>query len=766
MKNTTITYYLIITLFFIYACNTIHENDKSKQVIEYVDPMIGTDAHGHTFPGATVPFGMLQLSPSNDFKNWDWCSGYHYSDSVLKGFAHNHISGPGLSGLGDILLMPTSELHLTPGTEKNPETGYRSRFSHDNESASPGYYKVFLDDANVLVELTTSKRVGYHRYTFDEVGEKFITIDPTHGIADFAYETGINIISATEIIGYKKSKSGTAGDRTVYFYVVFSKPFKNAGIGKKDEIQKGIKNLSGADVRGFACFDMANGEAIEVEVALSYVSQKGAKSNWEAEGEAFDFDLAKNAAEAQWKEKLDKIVISTKSEPRKKTFYTAMYHSFISPNLISDVDGKYFLEGEVKESSIPQYSNFSTWDTYRALHPLLTIVEQEKTAEIVNSMISRYTEAGLILPGWEAIGYDNVCMIGYNMTSPIADAVLKDVPGINAEEAYAAIKAAAFDKTKHSQNYDQNGMDGYIKYGYVTGEIGSSVSKTTEQNYYDWAIGKVAEKLGKKEDATLFNQRSKAWRNLFHKGTGYLFPKLSTGELVELKTNTWNGLRSNYVSGNIWAYSAYTPHDMAAAIQLQGGREAYTKWLDGIFNDSTELEGHQHVDISGFIGKYGHGDEPGHQMPYLFNMAGKPWLTQKYVSEVVNTMYSDKPDGLINNEDLGQMSAWYIFSTLGFYPIAPGNLTYQFGAPLYDEAVISLENGSQFKIVARNQSAENIYVQKVWLNGNEYDKTYIKHADILLGGTLEFEMGAEPNKLWGIAPESSSLGIFNDQEEP
>lgn len=766
MKAKANVYYLLACLFLINACSPTFETTQNTSNLTYVDPMIGTDAHGHTFPGATVPFGMLQLSPSNDFKNWDWCSGYHYSDSVLKGFAHNHISGPGLSGLGDILFMPTSKLHLSPGTEKNPENGYRSRFSHENESASPGYYQVYLEDSKVNVELTTSTRVGYHRYTFDGQGEKFVTIDPTHGIADFAYETSINIISDTEISGYKKSKSGTAGDRTVYFYAVFSKPFKNTGIGIANEVQNGEKNLSGIDVKGFASFDIIKGESIEVEVSLSYVSKEGAKANWESEGSKLNFDLAKTAAENLWQEKLEKITVATSNESKKRTFYTALYHSFISPNLISDVDGKYFLEGNIRESAIPQFSNFSTWDTYRALHPLFTIIEQEKTAEIVNSMVSRHTEAGLVLPGWEAIGYDNICMIGYNMTSPIADAVLKNISGINAEEAYAAIKAAAFDKTKHSQNYDQNGMDGYLKYGYVTGEIGSSVSKTTEQNYYDWAIGKVAAKLKKTKDATLFDQRSKAWRNLFHNGTGYLFPKLSTGELVELETNTWNGLRSNYVSGNVWAYSAYTPHDMKAAIQLQGGREAYTNWLDGIFNNNIELEGHQHVDISGFIGKYGHGDEPGHQMPYLFNIAGKPWLTQKYVSEVVNTMYSDKPDGLINNEDLGQMSAWYIFSTLGFYPLAPGDLTYQFGAPYFNEATIELENGKQFKVIAKNQSDENIYVQKAWLNGKEYDKNHIRHTDILAGGILEFEMGDDPNKAWGTEPENSSLGAFNDLKKP
>lgn len=742
---------------------TPEKKSESIDLVQYVDPMIGTDAHGHTFPGATYPFGMLQLSPSNDFKNWDWCSGYHYSDSVLKGFAHNHISGPGLSGLGDILLMPTSEIQLLPGTEQNPEQGYRSRFSHDNEEATPGYYSVFLDDENVEVELTTTSRVGFHRYTFREAGQKYVTIDPTHSIAEFAYETGINILSDTEVTGYKKSKSGTAGDRTVYFYAIFSKPFNQSGVGIKEEVQADLTELKGRGVRGFAGFEMEAGESLNVEVALSYVSQEGAKLNWESEGKEHDFESALEDTQNEWNNVLNKIVISTPKESDKRVFYTSMYHSFISPNLISDVNGEYFVEGEIRKSDIPQYSNFSTWDTYRALHPLHTILEQEKTGEVISSMVSRHSEAGLVLPGWEAIGYDNVCMIGYNMTSPIADAVLKDIDGIDQEAAYEAIKAAAFDLTKNSPNYDKNGMESYIKYGFVTGETGSSVSKTTEQNYYDWAIARVAEKLGKKDEAKMFDQRSKSWRNQFDPASGYLYPKLSSGESVEMDTTTWNGLRSNYVSGNIWAYSAYTPHDMKAAIQLQGGRAAYVDWLDGIFTNNHAMDGHQHVDISGFIGKYGHGDEPGHQMPYQFTVAGAPWKTQQYVNKVITEMYNDQPDGLINNEDLGQMSAWYIFSTLGFYPLAPGDLAYQFGAPYFDEAVINLENGNQFKVIANNQSEQNIYVQSAILNGKPHDKSFITHEQIMSGGVLEFEMGAEPNQDWGAAPENSFLGAFDDQ---
>ena len=755
-KKILIGAWMIITAF---GCREArYEKVSITDLTQYADPMVGTDAHGHTFPGATVPYGMIQLSPSNDFKNWDWCSGYHYSDSILKGFAHNHISGPGLSGLGDILLMPTSRMQTHPGTEENPEDGYRSRYSHNTESPTPGYYTIRLDDEAIKVELTASDRVGFHRYTFEKSGDQYVIIDPTHGIAEFAYETEFEILSDRQVRGYKKSKSGTAGDRTVYFLATFSKPFKEAGITQRDQFQPGIKKLNGKDVKGFTFFQVEANETIEIRVALSHVSYQGAQLNWKAEGEGIGFDDAKDNAKARWQSVFEKIVINEDDLSKKRTFYTAMYHSFISPNLISDVDGKYYLEGKVRSSQIPQYSNYSTWDTYRALHPLLTIIEQDKTRDLVNSMVSRHADEGLMLPGWEAMGFDNVCMIGYNMISPIADAVLKDIEGIDTRKAYMAIKAAAFDKTKSSPNYDVNGMDSYIKYGFVQGEIGSSVSKTTEQNYYDWAIGKVAEKLGETEDAAMFDLRSKGWRNLHDQESGYLFPRLAKGELVEMDTLRWNELRSNYVSGNIWAYSAYTPHDMKAAIQLRGGREKYLSWLNWLFDNDVPMKGEQHVDISGFIGKYGHGDEPGHQMPYLFTVAGQPWKTQQYVNEVMTTMYSDKPDGLINNEDLGQMSAWYIFSALGFYPLAPGDLVYQIGAPNYKQADINLENGKTFTVIGKNKSDKNIYIQEVFLNGKSYYKTYINHQDIMSGGVLKFVMGPKPKKVLGGGPRRLFFG--------
>ncbi|MGQ1788297.1 GH92 family glycosyl hydrolase [Saccharicrinis sp. GN24d3] len=723
--------------------------NRSQRPIDYVDPMIGTDGIGHTFPGATVPFGMVQLSPSNDFKSWNWCSGYHYSDSVLKGFAHTHISGAGLAGLGDILLMPmVGEVKLNPGTEEDPESGYRSRFSHDREKASAGYYSVMLDDYDVHVELTASERVGCHRYTLGKEGRLNVIIDPTHNIMEKVLDTGVEFLSETEFRGYKKC-DGEAGERTVYFYAKFSKPVSGYGLAKDDEIITEVFKLNGNNTKAFVQFDLQSDEALEVQVALSFVSYKGAKANYEAEVKGNSFEETLAEAKHKWSEKLNKIHVKGTSESDKRIFYTGMYHSFISPNLVSDVDGKYWLEGKAYPSKIPQYSNYSTWDTYRALNPLFTIIEQGKTAEFVNSLTSRYTETKVGLPVWECLGHDNVCMIGYNAVSPLADAALKDIPGIDKEKVYQAVRAAAMSLEKHSPNYDKNGMAEYIRLGYVPAELNCAVSKTTEQNYYDWCISQLAKKLGNQNDAALFAERSMGYKNLYHPVKKFLYSKYTTGEWREMNPKVWDDLIANYVSGNIWGYSAYVPHDVNGLIELMGGKEVFALWLDDIFADTTQIGGHTHVDISGFIGKYGHGDEPSQHMPYLYNYAGQPWKTQEKVRQVINDFYFDLPDGLVNNDDLGQMSAWYIFSSMGFYPVCPGDMKYIIGSPLFKEVVLNLENGKQFKVKAKNKPKENIYIQSVMLNGQPYTKTYLTHDQIMDGGELICIMGSTPNKDWG-----------------
>ncbi len=757
MKKTIV---LLWMLFMVLSC----QKKSLLNLTNYVDPMIGTSAHGHTFPGATTPFGAIQLSPSNDFKSWDWCSGYHYSDSIIKGFAHNHISGAGLSGLGDILLMPTMGKQTTKsGSDELVDASYRSRFSHNTEHARAGYYSVILDDYNINVELTATPRTGFHRYTFNNSGVTNIVIDPTHGVMERSTETSIEVISNSEIRGYKRTGGGDKS-RYAYFSAKFSKPFQKAIITNNDDDTEADK-LTAIKAKSYASFHVEKGEQIEVLVTISPIDYDGVDKNFvaEAKGKSFD-DVLKETTDA-WNSVLNKIVISeSSSDAKKRTFYTAMYHTFISPNIISDVDGRYAVEGKSYKYEGTQFSNYSTWDTYRALHPLLTIIEQKETSKMVNSLVSRGTQAGIGQPVWELMGFDNACMIGYTTSSVIGDAVLKDIEGIDYEAAFNAMYTSAFDLTKHSAVYDVSGLEDYINYGYVTAETGSSVSKTTEYNYHDYVIARVAEKLGKTKEAQEFQKRSIGYRNLFSSKDGYLYPVYSNGTMRNLDLTTWDELIPNYVSGNIWAYSGYTPHDMAGIIQLHGGKDKYAAWLDKVFTDTTQVGGSQHVDISGFIGKYGHGDEPGHQMPYLYNYVGQPWKGQKLVNEVVTTMYSDKPDGLINNEDLGQMSAWYVFSTLGFYPVAPASLNYQIGAPYHENATINLENGHTFTVKAINLSEDNFYVQSVKLNGEAYHKTFITHDTIMQGGVLEFTMGGAPNKEWGRLDDSQSIGAVSKEK--
>ncbi|MDJ0275660.1 GH92 family glycosyl hydrolase [Sphingomonas sp. 2R-10] len=734
---------------------------EADDPVQWVDPMIGTDGDGHVFPGATLPFGMVQLSPSNTRDGWKWTSGYHYTDTVIDGFAHTHISGAGLGALGDILLMPTRVAGTAAGALDRPGTGYRSRFSHDREQAQAGYYRVHLDDADVDVELTTTLRTGFHRYRFNGAAERYVVIDPIHAVGDdHALEAGIEVVSDREIRGWRRTIGSSAGARTVYFVARFSQPFVAAQLTEGDRPVAGRQG-TGAARRAYVRFANNVGQ-VEVAVAISHASAAGALANFRAEAEGQGFDTVRRAAQATWAKRLSAIRIDERDATKKRVFYTAGYHAAIAPNLVSDVTGDYRVEGRVLRSGIQQYSNFSNWDTYRAVHPLLTIVDPDKAGGIVASMVSRHRDAGLVLPSWEAVGHDNRVMIGYPIVSIVADAVIKGLPGVDPASAYAAIRASAFDRTKHSNVYDLNGMDGYLRYGFVPADVASSVSKTTEQNYQDWTIGQVAAKLGRTHDAALFATRATGWRQLYDPASGWLLPRLADGRFAPMRRDDWGDLNRHYVSGNIWAYSAYTPHDMAAAIRLHGGRAAFGNWLDDIFRDTTPIGGEQHVDLSGFVGRYGHGDEPGHQMPYLFNLAGQPGRTQYYVNRVLREMYSDRPGGLVNNDDLGQMSAWYVFSTLGFYPVAPGDLTYQIGAPYHRRATVTLPGGRAFVVEADGLSSRNIYVQSATLDGRPLTSSYLTHGQLLAGGTLRFVMGAKPSR-WGAGVADSSLGAFDDK---
>ena len=750
MKRTNLFMMLSILLLGISCKN------EPKEILDYVNPLIGTDGIGHTFPGATTPFGMVQLSPSDDTKAWNWCSGYHYSDNTLKGFAHNHFSGTGLTGMGDILVMPTSgEINTNPGTKENPDSGYRSRFSHDNETASPGYYAVYLDDNKVKVELTASPRVGFHRYTFDEDGNHNVIFDLTHGVRGQTLKTSVEILSDTEIRGFKHCDDQSCGRRKVFFYARFSKSFDKSGVTIQDTVVKDAKSAEDKTAKAFVQFKENTRDTVELALAISYVDYEGAKANYMAEAEGKVFDEVHAAARSMWQDKIERIEIEATDE-EKTIFYTGMYHNFIAPNIISDVNGNYIVEGKKYNSEKQvQYSNFSTWDTFRATHPLWSVIDQEANKEMINVLLSRFTDTKTGLALWEALGFDNYCMPGYPGISAMAEAALKHPKGLDTELIYKCVKETAFRDGGCSVNYgSDNGVRYYVDYGFIPAEVGCGVTKTTENNYYDFAIAQLAEKLGKSEDVEYFNKRSLGYRNLYNDKTNYLWPRLSSGDFIQMDTTHWDELVHHYVSGNIWAYSTYTPHDMLGAIQLWGGNEKYETWLDDMISTPLEMKGEEHVDIAGFIGKYSHGDEPGHQIPYLYNFVGKPWKTQELVRRVMTEMYSHELDGMVNNEDCGQMSAWYIFSGIGFYPVAPADLNYYIGSPSFKQSIIKLENGKIFTVKANHVSAKNKYIQSVSLNEKPYNKLYLNHEDVMAGGELVFEMGPKPNKEWGTTNDA------------
>lgn len=745
MKSKALVF-LLVTFIACFRLGYSQSISTSENILGYVDPMIGTGGHVHTFPGATVPFGMIQLSPDCDITGWDWCSGYHYSDSSIMGFSHTHLSGTGWADLGDILMMPTTgQIQMEPGSKANPDEGYRSRFSHAHEKASPGYYQVFLDDYNVNAELTASERVGFHRYTFPEGNQSNVIIDPVHKIFGKTIQTLVKI-EGKRVTGYCFS-TGWGGKRYSYFVIEFSKPFDSYGTWGKGKIAMGSNYAVGSDAKAWVRFNTSKDEQIEAKVTISSVSLEGAKRNFEVEAEGIDFSKALISAQERWRNVLSKFEIKGGSTEQKTIFYTGVYHCFLAPNLYMDTDGSYTaISKNLKANGFTNYSTFSYWDTFRATHPLFTIVDQKHTAEFANTLISRYTDRKDHMPVWELCGWDNLCMLGYHSASVIWDAISKGVPGIDSKNAFAAMKDASL-TSKNSSSDGSGGLNDYIKLGYVPCNSGASVSQTLEYAYDDFCIASLAEKLGYADEHATYKKRSMNFLNHFQPSTKHFWPRYADGRFYEaFELNSWENLQPHWVSGNIWAYDLFVPHQIDTLVALHGGKAGFEKHLDKLFSESIEMKGDQHVDISGFVGMYGHGDEPGHHIPYLFNYAGAPAKTQKWVDYLRRTMYSTAPDGMINNEDCGQMSAWYIFSALGFYPVCPGKPVYDIGTPLFPEASLRLENGNTFTIKAHNVSDKNIYVQKIKLNGKPFTGLLLNHEDIMQGGVLEFFMGAAPVK--------------------
>ncbi|MCL4639560.1 MULTISPECIES: GH92 family glycosyl hydrolase [Olivibacter] len=721
---------------------------QERKLVDYVDPFIGTGGHGHTFPGATVPFGMVQLSPDNGQAGWDWCSGYHYSENHIAGFSHTHLSGTGIGDWLDISVMPL----LYP--LKDETADIRATFNHRNEKASPGYYEVELDN-KIKAALTATERVGYHRYQFPNQSIPVLRLDlGFHLNWDSPTETYVKVLDDSTLVGYRYS-TGWAKVQRVYFALRTSQPFKEAilaGHGVQSAQIKAAKTEEkGKGISAQLVFDEQQ-KNIEIKVALSMTDENKAL---QALGEIGDWNFArvKNEAADKWEHELQKVQVSSSDEKLKRVFYTALYHTCIAPSLFSDADGAYKnASGNVLKmtNNNQRYTVYSLWDTFRALNPLFTITQPEKYTALLNSMLAFYDENGL-LPVWDLSTWETNTMTGYHAIPVIADAILKDWPGIDKEKAYKAMLASAFQTGR--------GVPEYIKYGYMPQDkMGHSASVTLEYGYDDWCIAQVAKKLGKEEDYRKFSKRAQAYQHIFDKNTGFMRAKNSNGKFVvpfDPYLSEHDEVKAQYVEGNAWQHSFFVPHDVRGLANLYGSHSKLSQKLDSLFSVKSELTGgNTSPDVSGMIGQYAHGNEPSHHIAYMYSFLGEPWKTQERVRQIVDSMYHDQPDGYAGNEDCGQMSAWAVWSIAGIYPANPASSEYVIGSPAADEVIFRPGGGKELRFKAINNSKRNIYVQEVRFNGKKYDKTYFTHADIINGGEIEFIMGEKPNKKWGKKKDS------------
>jgi len=763
----------MIKHFFQIACLVIvlDFQAQAQNFIQYVNPLIGTEKMGHTYPGATAPFGAVQLSPDTDTISYEvngkynpevynYCAGYQCTDKTIVGFSHTHFSGTGHSDLGDILIMPTTGvLQLNPGTADNPSSGFRSAYSHTNEKAEPGYYRVMLDDHHINAEFTATTRVGMHRYTFPASDKAHIILDLVSGIYNYNGKnvyTYVRVINDTLITGYRQT-NGWARNRTVYFAIAFSKPFKNYGykyFGDK-EVYRGfwgqfgrtnVPEMAAKQFRAYFDFDTKENEQIQLKVALSPVSMDGALLNMRTEIPHWDFDKVKQSVQQQWNRELGKVEVETITEGDKINFYTSLYHTMIGTTTYNDVDGKYKgVDQEVHEAkNFTNYTTFSLWDTYRALHPWYNLITPKRNSDMVQSMIMHYQQNPIkMLPVWSHYANENWCMIGYHAVPVLADAIVKG--NISSFDANAALDAAV--ATARNKNY--GGLSYYMSMGYIPEDKnGSSASKVLEYAFDDWCIAQMAKELKRNDIYDEFSKRSEYYKNVFDPATKFMRAKNSDGKFIK-EFNEWSPVQRGYIEGNAWNYSLYVPHDPAAMIDMMGGKEKFSVHLDSLFSyDLPEKYMHESEDITkdGIIGNYVHGNEPSHHVPYLFNWTSTPWKTQEKIRMIIPRMYKPTTDGLGGNDDCGQMSAWYLFSALGFYPVAPGSMEYSIGSPLIKKATIHLENGKQFEIDVQKQSNENVYIERITLNGRPVTKPILNHRDIMNGGKLVFEMGSKPNR--------------------
>ncbi len=730
----------------VYSCTSNPVVIEDQNLTQYVDPYIGTGEHGHVFLGANVPFGLVQLGATNISEGWDWVSGYHISDSTIWAFTHMHLSGTGIGDLLDIGFMPVvGNVKLGKGVPEDSESGMYSLFTRDKETARPGYYSVHLDRYDIDVELTATERVGFHKYVFPKTEEAKVIIDlKTKLNWDDPEETYLICENDTTVSGYRYSK-GWADNQKIFFTAVFSKPMTDFLLSESDENVQSLKELKAKGVYGQALFQMEDKEELYVKVALSPTSIENAKLNMDTELPLWDFNQTIANADNLWNEELNKIQITTSDESIKRIFYTGLYHTMIAPSLFCDVNGDYYgADNEMhKGEGFVNYTTFSLWDTYRAAHPLMTIIHPEKMGDMINTMLTIYKQQGR-LPVWHLVGCETDCMVGNSGVPVVADAILKGYTGFDKKLAYEAMKA--------SMMGDERGLDSYKEYKYIPYEKhDEALSYAMEYAIDDWALAQVAKEMGETEDYEYFLDRSKTYKYYFDKSTGFVRGLDAKGEFRSDFDPFKSVHRANdYTEGNAWQYTWLVPHDIAGLAETFGGKDKFIEKLDSLFIVEGDLGEDASPDISGLIGQYAHGNEPSHHVLYMYPFVGQPWKTAEKVRETLYTLYHDTPEGISGNEDVGQMSAWYILSALGMYQVEPAGGKYVFGSPIIDEAVIKVKDNKTFTIKALNNSKENIYIQGVKLNGQDYKEYFIPFEDIANGGVLEFTMGNTPSETWGI----------------
>ena len=732
---------------------TSAEQTAEADLLQYVDPFIGSGFHGHVFVGASVPFGMVQLGPNNIDKGWDWCSGYHYSDSICIGFSHTHLNGTGCGDMGDVMVMPMTEVNVKRGNQDDISSGYASYYRHETEEAHPDYYSVMLDRYDIKAELTATARVGLHRYTFPQGKQAHILVNLKDGVGSIVTNSYIRQIDEYTIEGYRYTR-GWSPMRKVYFVLQADKPIADLSL-YDDTVQVAAKSqLKARAVKGVLSF--GEQQQVMVKVALSPVSCENAMANLKAEMSGFDFEHVRKACAAQWNERLNRITIETDDEAAKRVFYTSNYHTMVAPTLFCDVNGQYRGINDMIYTAPEGFTNYTTlslWDTYRTLNPLFTLVNDEMVPDIVNTMISIYHQNDK-LPVWALQSGETNCMPGYSAVPIIADAYLKGFEGFDAEEAFAAMKAT----TVYPQ---QNAVPYVVERGYIPcDKVHEATSIAMEYAVDDWGVAAMAKKMGKQEDAELYARRAMYYKQYFDSEIKFIRPKMDDG--------TWrtpydpaNSIHmvGDFTEGNGWQYTFFAPHDVYGLIELFGGDEEFITKLDAFFVNNDSMGETASADITGLIGQYAHGNEPSHHIAYMYAYAGQQWKVAEKVRFIMDEFYTDKPDGVIGNEDCGQMSAWYVMSSMGFYQENPSDGVFVFGSPRFDKMTVKVRGNNTLIIEAENNSKENIYIQEVYFNGKPYEKSYITYDELIAGGTLKFVMGPKPNKNFGAAKENRPQAV-------